>query len=203
MPASDEWFDEHFAATRVMVILRGLGADTSVEYAERAWEAGVTMLEVPIQSGRDLEALTAVSRAAARRGLPVGAGTVVDPAQVAIAAAAGAGYTVSPGTDTAVIRVSLDAGLPTLPGVGTASDIQVCRRLGLGWLKAFPASVLTADWISAMQGPFPEVSFVATGGVSSRNAGDFLRAGSRAVSISLSPSRPDQWDALASLATSG
>jgi len=197
--SSDEWFEREFATTQVMVIMRGLGAEQSLLLATRAWEAGVTAVELPIQRPADIEALEAVAAAARERGLTVGAGTVVRVEQVAIAKQAGATYTVSPGTDEDVIRASLAADLPTLPGVGTASEVQRCTRLGLSWLKAFPAAALGPGWIKAMLGPFPEVKFVATGGVAVADAGDFLAAGARVVSLGSALADPEQVEKLAKL----
>jgi len=197
--SSDEWFEREFATTQVMVIMRGLGAAQSLTLATRAWEVGVTAVELPIQEPADVEALAAVAAAARERGLTVGAGTVLRVEQIEVAKQAGATYTVSPGTDEEVIRASLAAGLPTLPGVGSASDVQRCLKLGLTWLKAFPAAALGPGWIKAMLGPFPQVKFVATGGVAVANASDFLAAGCRVVSLGSALSDPEQVEKLAKL----
>jgi 2-dehydro-3-deoxyphosphogluconate aldolase / (4S)-4-hydroxy-2-oxoglutarate aldolase len=189
---SDEWFAQEFATTQVMVIMRGMGVEKSLALATRAWEAGVTVVEIPIQRPEDVAALGAVAAAAKHRGLTVGAGTVVRPEQVDVAKRAGATYTVSPGTDEEVIRASLDAGLPTMPGVATAGEVQRCIRLGLTWLKVFPAAALGPGWIKAMRGPFPEVKFVATGGVNVGDAEDFLGAGARVVSLGSALNDPEQ-----------
>jgi 2-dehydro-3-deoxyphosphogluconate aldolase/(4S)-4-hydroxy-2-oxoglutarate aldolase len=197
MTESDAWFDESFGATRAMVILRGLGAERSLEIANSVWEAGVRLLELPVQSEADLEALRVVAAAGAVRGVPVGAGTVVDPEKVAAVAAAGAVFTVSPGVDIDVIAASLDAGLPTLPGVGSGTDVQlVRRRFGLHWMKAFPARQLGAGWMAAMHGPYPDVRFVATGGVTPDDAADYLRNGARVVALGSSVTAPGALDAL-------
>jgi 2-dehydro-3-deoxyphosphogluconate aldolase/(4S)-4-hydroxy-2-oxoglutarate aldolase len=197
---SDDWFDREFAGTRVLVILRGLGTDASLSLAERAWAAGVTAVELPIQRADDVTALGFVADAAKTRGLHVGAGTVLRPEQVHLARRAGAAYTVSPGVDEDVIRASLEAELPTLPGVATPSDIQRCARLGLGWCKAFPASSLGPAWFRAMRGPFPEIRLVATGGVTVSSAADFLDAGARVVALGSALADPDQLAALSELA---
>jgi Entner-Doudoroff aldolase len=197
---ADEWFDREFAATQVMVIMRGLGIEKSLELAHRAWEAGVTAVELPIQRPADVEALAAVAAAARARGLNVGAGTVIEVEQIEVAKLAGATYTVSPGTDEEIIRASLAAGLPTLPGVGSATEVQRCLKLGLTWLKAFPASVLGPGWIKAMLGPFPAAKFVVTGGVSTGNAADFLVAGARVASLGSALGDPEQVEQLAKLA---
>ena len=112
---------------------------------------------------------------------------------------AGAAFTVGPGIDEPVAWASLQAGLAHLPGVATASEIQRALALGLTWLKAFPASLLTPAWVTAMHGPFPQVAFVATGGIDSRNARDFLDAGASAVAVGAALERPDQLPALAEL----
>ena len=195
----DDWFERQFADTRVMVIMRGLDTDASLALAERVWAAGVRMVEIPIQTPAAVEALRVVAAAARGRGLVVGAGTVVSVDHVDAARDAGAAYTVSPGADEEVVRASLDAGLPTLPGVATATDIQRCARLGVRWLKAFPASTLGPGWITAMHGPFPGARFVATGGVDVGNAGEFLATGARAVSLGSALADPGQLAALSPL----
>lgn len=180
---SNDWFDREFAASPVMIIMRGLGIERSLELSALAWDIGVATVELPIQNPEDLEALKAVVALGAERGRTVGAGTVLNATHVAQAAEAGATYTVSPGLDVDVIRESLDAGLPTLPGVATASEVQAGMRLGLTWFKAFPAAALGPGWISAMHGPFPGAKFVATGGVNVTTAPSFLSAGARVVSL--------------------
>ena len=165
-----------------MVILRGTGAGT-VGLCERAWSAGVELVEVPVQSEDDLVALRAAVAAGARRGRLVGAGTVVTTELVDEVAAAGAAFTVAPGLDPVIATASLAAGLPHLPGVATPTDVHTAQRLDLPWQKAFPASVLGPAWIRALLGPFPDVRFVATGGIDVDNARAFLDAGCRAVSL--------------------
>jgi 2-dehydro-3-deoxyphosphogluconate aldolase/(4S)-4-hydroxy-2-oxoglutarate aldolase len=200
---SDAWFENEFASTQVMGIMRGLGPAKSLELAARAWDAGVTTLELPIQGPNDVEALRAVAAAGRDRGLVVGAGTVISVELVGVAKEAGAAYTVSPGTDVDVIHASLDAGLATLPGVATASEIQRVMSLGLGWFKAFPAAQLSPGWITAMHGPFPDARFVVTGGITVENAPAFLAAGARVVSLGSALNDPDQVAVLAGLVRRG
>jgi Entner-Doudoroff aldolase len=159
----------------------------------------VRLVEVPVRSDADLAALREVAAAGAARGLPVGAGTVLRPEQVAPARAAGAAFTVSPGVDAEVIAASLAAGLATLPGVATPSDVQRCQRLGLSWLKVFPAAALGAGWIRAVLAPYPGARFVATGGVTLDNAASFLDAGAAAVSLGSALTDPTRLDALTGL----
>lgn len=192
-------FDRIFAGAPVMAILRGMPTAKSVELAVRAWELGIECVEVPVQSREAAEVLAAVAEAGAGRGRTVGAGTVTTAERLAWAVSAGAAFTVAPGLDAEVARASLDAGLPHLPGVATATDVQAARALGLDWLKAFPASVLGPDWFRAMRGPFPEVPFVATGGIDASNAGAYLAAGARVVAVGSALDDPDQLRSLADL----
>ena len=77
--------------------------------------------------------------------------------------------------------------------------MQLGRSLGLTWLKAFPAQWLGVDWFRHIRGPFPEVRFVATGGMDANNAGDFLDAGVRVVAVGSALEDPAQLERLATL----
>jgi Entner-Doudoroff aldolase len=193
-------FDDTFEGHRVMGILRGLPPDRAVSLAHRIWDAGVDLVEVPIQPPDGLAALRAVVSAARERGKGVGAGTVLTPEQAHAAAAAGARYTVAPGLDLTVLAASLAAGLPHLPGVATATEVQHARAAGCRWQKAFPAATLGVDWIRAMRGPFPDVAFVATGGLSVVDVVPFIAAGARVVALGSALADPAQVAVLAEVA---
>jgi Entner-Doudoroff aldolase len=192
-------FDQIFGDQRLMAILRGLPPDETVRMAIRLWDAGVTVLEVPIATPAAVESLRAAVVEGQDRGLRVGAGTVITPEQAGIAAGAGAQYTVAPGLDPTVLAASLAAGLPHLPGVGTASEVQRARAAGCVWQKAFPAKPLGAGWISALHGPFPDVKFVATGGLKVADVQPFLDAGARVVALGAALADPEQRREIASL----
>lgn len=192
METENAWLDDVFGRSPVMAILRGFGPDRTIELAETAWNLGVQLVEVPIQSELDVESLEATVEAGRRRGMPVGAGTVIDDATIRTAARAGAAFTVSPGFGADVVRASVDAGMPSVPGVATGSEIQAAVGLGLRWLKAFPAARLTPAWFKDMAGPFPQVKFVATGGIDASNAGDFLAAGAKVVALGSALADPSQ-----------
>ncbi|WP_444963483.1 bifunctional 4-hydroxy-2-oxoglutarate aldolase/2-dehydro-3-deoxy-phosphogluconate aldolase [Nocardiopsis sp. M1B1] len=196
---SDQGLDGLFGGQRVLAILRGMPVDTTVALAERAWDLGVTAVEVPARDALGLEALRATVRAGAERGHPVGAGTVITPEQVRDVAGAGAAFTVAPGFDAEVMAASEAAGMPHLPGVATPSDIQGVLRAGGRWVKAFPATSLGSAWFRAMHGPFPDVRIVATGGMDARNAREYLDAGARMVAVGSALADPEQIPLLAEL----
>jgi 2-dehydro-3-deoxyphosphogluconate aldolase / (4S)-4-hydroxy-2-oxoglutarate aldolase len=175
-------FAELFAG-RIVAILRGMPPAETVRMACRAWDLGVDAVEVPIGREVALPSLVAAVAAGRERGEPVGAGTVITREQVIAAVRAGAAYTVAPGFDQDVCAASTTSGLPHLPGVATATEIQRALAAGCRWVKAFPARTLGQDWFRDMRGPFPDLQLVAVGGVNATTAAQYLAAGARAVGI--------------------
>ena len=196
-------FEEVFASAPVMAILRGMGVERSVRLATTAWDLGIDAVEVPLQTPQDEAALREVVRLGAARGKIVGAGTIVSVDQIPVAQAAGARYLVSPGLDPEIVRAAQAAGIPPLPGVATPSDVQRGVALRLTWLKAFPATWLGADWFGHIRGPFPQVSFVATGGLNASNAKEYLDAGVRVVAVGSALEDPTQLDRIAQILADG
>jgi len=179
-----QWFAGDFFRVPVIAVFRGLSAAEAVRLSARAWDAGVEHVEIPIQTPDAVPVLQAVADAAAERGLVIGAGTVTTIEQLDAATNVGVAFTVSPGLDPAIVAESVRRGIPHLPGIATATEILQARALGLTWLKAFPASLLGAAWVRAQKGPYPESHFIATGGVTAFDAGEFLAAGASAVGLS-------------------
>jgi 2-dehydro-3-deoxyphosphogluconate aldolase/(4S)-4-hydroxy-2-oxoglutarate aldolase len=180
----NDWFDEDFFRVPVIAVFRGLTPDEAVRSATRAWDAGVQHVEVTIETPEAVPALAAVAKAAAERCVAVGAGTIIRIEQLEAAASANASFTVSPGLDEGIIQESIRRGIPHLPGVATPSEILRAKAMGLTWLKAFPASLLGPEWVKAMKGPFPEMRFVATGGMKAATARSYLSAGVNVVGLS-------------------
>lgn len=199
LPDDDAFFDDTFAGAPLMAILRGMGRERSLELATTAWDLGIRSVEVPLQAPADEEALRAVVAAAAERGLSVCAGTIIDPAQVPVAVATGARYLVSPGLDPDVVAAARAHGIPILPGVATPSEVQRAVALGLRWLKAFPATWLGPAWFRVLRGPFPDVRFVATGGLDADNVSEFLDAGVRVAAVGSALEDASQLPRLAAL----
>jgi 2-dehydro-3-deoxyphosphogluconate aldolase/(4S)-4-hydroxy-2-oxoglutarate aldolase len=133
---------------------------------------GATAIEVTFRT----EAAPHVIAALAGSELVVGAGTIRSAAQVDEALAAGAQFVVSPALDEAVVARCLDAGVPVVPGVGTATELSRALALGLETVKLFPAEPLGgAALIAALAPPFPEARFIPTGGLGTHNAAGYLQ----------------------------
>jgi 2-dehydro-3-deoxyphosphogluconate aldolase/(4S)-4-hydroxy-2-oxoglutarate aldolase len=183
----------------VMAIFRNMAPQPAVELANRAWDLGIELVEVPIQTPDAVPSFEAVIRAGVERGKLVGSGTVVSVEQVEVSKRLGAAFSVAPGLDRAVAEASTRLDLPHLPGVATATEIQAAVGLGFTWVKAFPATVLGTGWFTAMRGPFPNIRFVATGGVDAGNARSFLNAGVSTVAVGSALADPAQVDLLAEI----
>lgn len=188
---SNEAFDQMFSEQSIMVILRNLPPTEAVALATTAWDMGINLVEVPIQTPEFVPSLAAVVAAGRERGIEVGAGTIIDSAQVDVISDLGVAFAVAPGWDRAVAGECLQRGIPFLPGVATASEVQSVRSAGLEWMKAFPASLLGPAWLSAMRGPFPQAKFVVTGGIGVTNAESFLAAGARITALGSSLGSPE------------
>jgi len=187
----------------VMAVLRNHSVAETVRLTHAALDLGIFLIEVPIQTPDAVPALEAAIAAARERGVGCGAGTVTTREQVDLCARAGASFTVAPGLDRGVVERSREVGVPHLPGVATASEIQAAIAGGSEWVKAFPATVLTPAWFAAMTtGPFPRLNVVASGGISARNADAFLSAGATAVAVGSALEDPSQFEKLSQLVAS-
>ena len=199
MTDGNAFFDDLFEGRPVMAILRGLGPEDTVTRASEAWDRGVSVIEVPVERDAAYRSLAAAARAARARGMTLGAGTVYRREQVDRVVELGADFAVAPGFDASVSTRCREHGLPYLPGVASASEIQAALRAGHRWLKVFPARELGPEWVRALLAPFPEVCFVATGGIDAGNAQTFLDAGTKAVAVGSALHDPGQIDQLAAI----
>jgi 2-dehydro-3-deoxyphosphogluconate aldolase/(4S)-4-hydroxy-2-oxoglutarate aldolase len=148
-------------------------AAQAVPLARALVAGGIRMLEVTLRTPVALAAIRAIAQEVPEA--VVGAGTVRSAQEAKAAAQAGARFAVSPGFTVAVGRACRDFGLPLLPGVATGSEIMMAQDEGYDALKFFPALQAGGTaMLKAWSGPFAEVCFCPTGGVSPQNAGDFL-----------------------------
>jgi 2-dehydro-3-deoxyphosphogluconate aldolase / (4S)-4-hydroxy-2-oxoglutarate aldolase len=114
----------------------------------------------------------------------VGAGTVLDPETARRCLEAGAHFLTSPGLDLSIVELTNKAGVVSMPGALTPSEVTAAWRAGVDFIKVFPcAQVGGAGYIRALKGPFPNASFVAAGGVTQQTASDLIRAGATALGI--------------------
>jgi len=161
---------QHGPVIPVIVIQK---LEHAVPLAEALVAGGVKVLEVTMRTPVALKAIEAIARAVP--GAIVGAGTIRSPADARAAKDAGSLFGVSPGYTSAVGAACREAGLPLLPGVATASEVMAAQADGLNFLKFFPATAAGGiPMLKALAGPFPDVAFCPTGGITPETAPQFL-----------------------------
>ena len=145
----------------------------AVPMARALVEGGIRMLEVTLRTPQALACIEAIAKAVPQA--VVGAGTLRSKADAQAAANAGARFAVSPGYTSALGAACRDLGLPLLPGVATGGEIMAAQEDGFSALKFFPAMQAGGSaMLKAWSGPFFDVKFCPTGGISVQNAADFL-----------------------------
>ena len=141
--------------------------------AEALHEGGVTVLEITLRTDAALAAMRSISKA-----LPdviVGAGTVLNETQLKQAEDAGARFAVSPGLTEKLAIAAQKSTVTLLPGAVTASEIQLALEHGFSTLKFFPAEAAGGTPVlKALHGPFSQIRFCPTGGISVANAASYL-----------------------------
>jgi len=159
-------------AWRVIPVVTISDPDSATSIAAALVRSGLPIAEVTFRSDGAEEAIAAIASQTDAR---VGAGTIIDSELVDRAAAAGATFIVTPGFSAAVVERCLEIGIPVIPGVGGATDIMSALAYGLTVVKLFPADALGGPQIvKALSGPFPNVRFVPTGGVTAKTAPEYL-----------------------------
>lgn len=146
----------------------------AVPLARALLAGGIRMLEVTLRTAVALECIALIAQEVPEA--VVGAGTICSSADAEGARRAGAKFAVSPGYTSAVGMACREMNMPLLPGVATASEIMMALADGFTELKFFPAMQAGGlNMLKALGGPFPQIKFCPTGGVTADNASDFLR----------------------------
>ena len=166
--------------TRVLAILRAPSAESALLAADALVAGGVLGLEITYSTP---DAPAVIRELDARYGsrIYLGAGTVMSADDAARAADAGARFLVSPGTHPVVTAAMKATGLVVMTGALTPSEVMAALEYGTDVVKIFPASLGGPAYLGRLRGPFPDVPFMPTGGVTPDNIGDWFVAGAIAV----------------------
>lgn len=175
----------------LIAILRGVETARAVETGEALIAAGITRIEVPLNSPEPLRSIAAMQDALGDRA-EIGAGTVLTPEDVRAVAETGATFIVSPNADTRVIERTKQLGLGSFPGVFTATECFASLAAGADALKIFPAGVLGREGVTALRAVLPKGTQVyAVGGVGPRDFADWTRAGIDGFGLGSALFKPD------------
>jgi 2-dehydro-3-deoxyphosphogalactonate aldolase len=184
-------FDVQMQRLPLVAILRGIRPDEAVAVGAALVEAGWGLIEVPLNSPAPLESIAALAQAFPQA--LIGAGTVLDAADVRAVHAAGGRMVVAPNFDAAVVRASVALGMASLPGV--LSPSEACAALGAGAtaLKLFPAEMIPPAAVKALRAVLdPAVQLLPVGGIGLDNWDSYRAAGASGFGIGSSLYRPGQ-----------
>jgi 2-dehydro-3-deoxyphosphogalactonate aldolase len=176
-------FHDALAECPLVAILRGLRPDEAEAIGDALFEAGIRIMEVPLNSPDPLDSIARLTRRLGDRAM-IGAGTVLTTADVAAVQAAGGALIVSPCTNVAVIGATVAAGLVSCPGYFTPSEAFAAIDAGAHALKLFPAEALTPAVVKAQRAVLPRnIPVLVVGGVRPEAMAPWLAAGADGFGI--------------------
>ncbi len=183
-------FARHFAACPLIAILRGIRPDEVVAMGEALIDAGITILEVPLNSPEPFESITRLSESAGDRAL-VGAGTVIGPDAVVRVAGAGGRLVLAPNTDAATIAAAVAGEMVVIPGFFTPSEAFAALQAGAMALKYFPAEAGSPAALKAMRAVLPrKIPIIGVGGITPDNMAAWRAAGADGFGLGNALYRP-------------
>lgn len=175
-------FVKEYSESKVIVVCRGIAEEEIVKVAQALYDGGIRFMEVPFnQADPSSFELTARKIKAVKEALGgkmhVGAGTVITMEQFEIAKQAGAEIIVSPTMEEDIITATKAAGLISMPGCTTPSEMTKAYKLGADLIKLFPASMVNLKVIKEIRVPLNHLPLVCFGGVSAENIKEVLATG--------------------------
>ena len=172
-----EDFRLYFAECPLVGIVRGVAPDEAEVIAQALYDGGIRIIEVPLNSPEPFESIQIIAEKFGGRAL-VGAGTVLDSADVSRVAQAGGRLVVSPNTNTAVIEATVAAGLVSSPGYFTPSEAFEAIRAGAHAIKLFPAEAASPGVVKSQRAVLPkDVPLIVVGGVTPESIPGWMAAG--------------------------
>ena len=167
---------------KIIAIIRGATEEEAVAAAEALYEGGITLVEVTFNQKAPesfINTASAIKAIKEKMGdkMLVGAGTVTSVELAQLAAEAGASYIISPDTDPAVIKRTLELGLVSLPGAYTPTEAKIAHNAGADFVKLFPVTSLGPEYVKAVKAPLSHIKLLGVGGINTENIGAYLASG--------------------------
>ena len=191
MSAADD-FRRYFAECPLIAIIRGVTPDDAEATARAIFEGGIRIIEVPLNSPQPFDSIQIIAKALGDRAL-VGAGTVLNTDDVRRVQHVGGRLIVAPNMNEDVIRVAVDAGMVSSPGVFTPTEAFAAIGAGAHALKLFPAEAASPAVVKAQKAVLPkDVPLIAVGGVRVDNMREWLDAGADGFGLGSGLYKPGQ-----------
>lgn len=166
----------------ILPSIRTYSIDDARFAVETLTRAGIPVIEVAMTAPRAAEVLRQLTRD--MPDVVVGAGAVFDAEMAKLCVQAGAQFLTSPGLDMELVDLALEQGILAIPGALTPTEVTAACKGGADFIKIFPiGQVGGASYIHALKGPFPDVRFVAAGGVNQQSAAEFVTAGAAVIGL--------------------
>ena len=165
---------------KIVAILRGFDAKDILKIANALCDGGVKIVEVTLNSAGALGAIENLNEKLGDE-MQIGAGTVLNSHDAKNAISAGAKFPISPSLDTEVIKLTKDAGIVSIPGAFTPTEILTAFRNGGDIIKVFPT--LSPDYIKNILAPLDKIPLMPTGGINLSNIQEFNKTGAVAFGI--------------------
>jgi 2-dehydro-3-deoxyphosphogluconate aldolase / (4S)-4-hydroxy-2-oxoglutarate aldolase len=188
----------------IIPVIRAENSSQALFAVRAIAEGGIPISEITMTVPGALEAIRA-SRRAHNDSVLIGAGTVLNVEMARACLDAGAQFLISPGVDDEILRLAADQKFLFIPGAMTPTEIMGACAHGAELIKLFPANQGGPSFLKTLRGPFPDIRFIPTGGVTLNNLADFFAAGAFAVGVgselvNTTVLRSGDHEALASLA---
>lgn len=169
----DNW-KQDIQEVGIIPVVKIENSEDALPLALALYEGGISLIEVTFRTKAAPDVIRIVRKEVPN--MMVGAGTVLTLDQLDQALLAGAQFIVTPGLNPNIVKKAQELNIPIIPGVSSASEIEQALELGLDVLKFFPAVPMGgAATLKAWYGPYPNVTFIPTGGVTVENMNDFLK----------------------------
>ena len=166
---------QEMGRTRLVAVVRSKSAEEALATAKAVAQGGVQFIEITFSVP---SALDVIEILVAEKRLHVGAGTVLSNEEAEEAIGTGAQFIVSPSLELNLIPICHDANVPCIPGAATPTEILTAARAKADLVKIFPADTIGGPhFVRQMSGPFPDIRFMVSGGVSLTNIKEYVQAG--------------------------
>jgi len=187
-----EDFQRYFAEMPLVAIIRGVSPDDASATAKAIFEAGIRIIEVPLNSPQPFDSIKIIADAFGDRAL-IGAGTVLNTDNVKRVQHVGGRLIVAPNTNAEVIRATVDAGMVSSPGYFTPSEAFTAIEAGAHSLKLFPAEAASPSVVKAQKAVLPkDIPLIVVGGVNGDNIGGWLDCGADGFGLGSGLYKPGQ-----------